>query len=78
MTWRELLLTSGGLMASAFALARLTLVGRFKLIEQLLAMVDGSLKRQETIQSRLADSVGELRENLGENTAMLRRLNDRL
>lgn len=78
VTWRELLLTCGGMLVSAVGLARLTLLGRFRLLEQMLSVLKESSQHREQAYDRLSESVFALRENVAENTALLRRLADRL
>lgn len=78
VTWSDLILTCGGLLASAVALARLTLIGRFRLVEQMLAVLRENSNQREKAYERLCESVAALRENVTENTALLRRIIDQL
>jgi hypothetical protein len=54
----------GGLVASAFALARLSLNLHRATVERFAAMLEASLRRQEETVVRLAGSVDALREDL--------------
>lgn len=78
VTWRELVLTCGGMLVSAVGLTRLTLVGRFRLLEQMLVVFRETASHREKAYDRLSESVAALRENVAENTALLRRMVDRL
>ncbi|HRF61141.1 MAG TPA: hypothetical protein PLH94_14655 [Fimbriimonadaceae bacterium] len=77
VAWRELLLLLGGVTASAFALARIGLAGQRRLLERFAGFLESSIRRQESIQERLAEALDGLREEVRDQSRLLGRLAER-
>lgn len=74
----ELLGVVGGLVASAFALVRLTLHQQRGLTDRFLTFLEASLRRQESTISEFQSTLNSLENSVRENTKVVRSLVERL
>ncbi len=74
----ELLGVVGGLVASAFALVRLTLHQQRGLTDRFLTFLEASLRRQESTISEFQGTLNSLESSVRENTKVVRSLVERL
>jgi len=74
----ELLGVVGGLVASAFALVRLTLHQQRGLTDRFLSFLEASLRRQESTIAEFQTSLQSLEDSVRENTKLVRSLVEKL
>lgn len=68
----------GSFVGSAFALVRMALAQNRAMMEGFVRYLEGSLRHQEEVNSRLTEAVDSLRDNVRENMILLSRIAERL
>ena len=78
MNAAELLPALAGFIASAFAVVRITLGQQKALTDRFLSFLEASLRRQEAAVDEFRGTLQTLDDSVRENTALVRRLSERL
>jgi hypothetical protein len=76
--WFELFTVLGSFVGAAFALIRYTMSQHRAMTDRFVTFLEGSLRRQEEINSGFRRALEDLTENVRENSSLLGRLAERV